>query len=467
MSGELRIVGATPSENLDMATREYVSSLQSEDMSTEAIDDAVSSALTGYATKEYVDEQDALNATKEYVDAGDESRLHIADRNAPDGVAGLDALGRIERSRINVTSTQKMAAGLWVPSSYGSNTTALTTAEVLLFSTVVTNPGHPYRLVVMGNFSGRSNTDGAAPVVRVRVGAPDGHASGQIIAQGIGSTESYDYLGIDHFSRTGGTLGSGWEESWTGSGSGHAETNGSAAVYKKDGYENNRIGYFRRLGNDALTAGDYQQIEWVNDSDCDDGNDLVSFLGVSGRNLALGRMSEDMAHWTGFAIDAHKARFAYRVAGGDPVFGDPVDCESEEGNRFTIRLGTSTSARHFQLLRDGVTVMTHHDSGAVTSMGATRRGWGFGFRAGNHEFLGFPTEQAEPASLRSITISDSTPGVDLKNYTSIPIMPVSMSTQSVRTGETVLYITISSTTGSAVNVGYDHSPSLSILALPA
>ena len=453
---ESRYVGPQASAAIDLGTRGYITSAMSTDMTAEQIDAAVTARLSAsYVTKTYVDAQDDVNATPADVAAGDATRLKLAQKNTANGVAGLDAGGRVDRSRINRPSQQRYPRVLWTPTSYGGPVVG--TTESTVYTVPVTDPGYPYRLVVFGNVDALTSFDGAYPQVLVRAGS----TAGPVIASGIGTTESYNYLGVDLFGRTASTLGSGWEEQWNGSDNGYADVDGTSARYVRDGASNSRIGTFRRLGNDATTITDYQEIAWWASSDCDPG----TTFGTSGRNLVCGRMSSDHNSWVGFALDADTARFAYCL-GGTITLGASADCDNTNNTYFRARIGTEAGDRHFQLLRNNSPVLTVQDTGLVTAMGSGNRGWGFGFRAGNKEFAAISYEQASPGRVDWITINDTLPGQDSSSIAPVYVMPDSLSTQTVRTGPVTLYVRAAASTY-VMGVGYANKPSLSVLALPA
>ncbi|QDH91874.1 hypothetical protein SEA_PHRAPPUCCINO_199 [Mycobacterium phage Phrappuccino] len=435
-----------------------------EDMSASEIDARITSGLSAYATKSFVDSRDALNATPSYVDAGDATRLKQAQKNVANGVAGLGADGRVDRNQIGVSDTQRLPKGFWTPPNYGSGPVVITSGEATLFPMPVTDPGYPYRLVVMGNIDALSGNEGTAPRILVRVGSP----SGPVIASGQGSPESYSYLGTDQFNRTGANLGSGWSELWVGSDSGHAEVSNGQAVYVKSGVSPSRAGLFRRTGNDATTETNYQEVDYVTTTSCDDGNDLASFLGVSARNFILGRASADLQNWCGFFLDAHDAQFGYRLNGTTNTLGSSVSCENTANTWFKGRFGTQAGERVFQLLRNNVPILTVNDTNAVTPMGTDYRGWGFGFRAGNHEVFGVPSQQAAPAFIDWITINDTVPGEDNSSFAPVYVIPESMATQAARTGATTLYVQLAETgPAGAVGGGYTYHNNLSVMAIPA
>ena len=154
-----------------------------------AVTSLITSGLAPYVPKSYVDTRDALNATQAYVDAGDATRLHLAQINTPNGVAGLDPTGRIAIGRLNVASTQRFPSPFLSPSAYNTTTVSATApAEVSLYGPItVADPGYTYRLFITGHVVTTTSADGVIPVVRVRAGS----TTGPILAASNGLGELY------------------------------------------------------------------------------------------------------------------------------------------------------------------------------------------------------------------------------------------------------------------------------------
>ncbi|UTQ78017.1 hypothetical protein [Mycolicibacterium phage Kashi_SSH1] len=111
--GTLKYVGRPVADDPDLAYRGYVSSVKAADLSTEAIDQTINNGLNTYASKVSVDDGDSLLATPQYVTDGDDTRLRLAQRGAPNGIAPLDAMGRIPASFIDAPTTQRWTRGPW------------------------------------------------------------------------------------------------------------------------------------------------------------------------------------------------------------------------------------------------------------------------------------------------------------------------------------------------------------------
>jgi hypothetical protein len=121
-------------------------------MSIEEINAHIATGLAAYATKEYVDTRDALNATNADMVNGDNLRLQLASKNVANGIVGLGADGRFNPGLSSVEHTQKVPNGPWTPVSYGSP--VVTTTTETLFTMDVTDPGHDYKIIVGGTIDG-------------------------------------------------------------------------------------------------------------------------------------------------------------------------------------------------------------------------------------------------------------------------------------------------------------------------
>jgi hypothetical protein len=183
----LPYVGTGPSDDKDIVIRGYVQSLMDLNIAQSTVDAMISTGLTGFVTKAYVDTQDGLNATKTYIDAGDATRLKLSQVNVASGAAGLDISGRINSARLAVTSTQRWPKPFISPAAYNLSTVTTSTTETEVYPVAIADPGFTYKLLVMGVANVFTDTDGQWPVVRVRQGS----LSGQIIAQGNGLGEVY------------------------------------------------------------------------------------------------------------------------------------------------------------------------------------------------------------------------------------------------------------------------------------
>lgn len=184
----LSYVGSAQQNPNDLVNDGYVNSLLSLDLPQATVDSLINSGLSGYVTKAYVDSQDALNATKAFIDAGDATRLHLSQVGVPNGVAGLNNLGRIDTGRVSVASTQRFPKPFYSPSAYNTAAVAASTAETQVYPAMsVADPGFTYKLLIFGAVDAATSVDGAYPIVRVRVGS----MTGPIVAGGYGLGEKY------------------------------------------------------------------------------------------------------------------------------------------------------------------------------------------------------------------------------------------------------------------------------------
>jgi hypothetical protein len=180
-------VGATQGAARDLVSLGYVNNLLGLNLGQTVVDTLISTTLSGYVTKAYVDSQDALNATKAFIDAGDSTRLKIAQVGVANGAAGLLLNGRIDASRVSTASTQRFPQAFASPSAYNSTALTATSTEVLVFPVSVADPGFAYKLLVFGQLDGKTSVDGEYPIIRVHQGT----VTGQVVAGGFGMGESY------------------------------------------------------------------------------------------------------------------------------------------------------------------------------------------------------------------------------------------------------------------------------------
>ena len=183
----LKYLGPFPSHAADLADQDYVNSLTAANLTVDQINALCASGFSTYATKDYVDQQDLLNATQDYIDTKDDLRLPTARVNVNNGVPGLDANTRIDVARVNRPSSQRFPKGVWSPSAYNADTVTATTTESQLYPVPVSDPGFPYKLIVTGHVDACSNTDTQYPIVRVRAGS----MNGAVVASGKGIGSSY------------------------------------------------------------------------------------------------------------------------------------------------------------------------------------------------------------------------------------------------------------------------------------
>ena len=480
---ELDYLGPAAVDDADLGTRGYVHSVGDDDIPTSTIDARISTDLSAYVSTDDLTSLTADMATKDDVKSGDstagipgtDNLVPLTFKDTAGGVPTLDAAGRVSRGQINHDNTQRFPHGPWSPTDFGSPVSVHPedashgieeVDEAVIYTTDITDPGTPYRLAVFCTTLGLSGQDGAvAPLVRVRVGSK----TGPVIAQGVGSYEGYDYLGIDHFNRVGGNLGSGWQESWTGPGTGHAVTDGSNCVYTKDGVSKGRIGLFIRTGNDATTPTDIQEITWLTASACEPGNDPNNPASADAQNLVLGRCSSDAKTFCGFVVGAGAAGLYYSANGTASNYLATVSgLPNAAGVKWAARFGTATNTRQFQLLCNDTVVLDYTDAAAATQIGSNYRHWGFGYESGQVQFGGFPTGQTAPAALNWITINDRLPSDRQISYSPVDVMPKALGSQDVLTGPQTLYVTVASTTAqTVVSAGYVDEASFSAIALAA
>lgn len=452
----LQYRGALAAANQDLTYQDYLTLLKSADLTTAAIDNAINGGLAGYATIAYVDAQDMLNATKAYIDAGDAQRIHLTAQNIANGVAPLDANGKVSPARINAPLTQRWVRGPWTPSAYLASQVDVSSGETTLYSCPVTDPGWPYKLVVFGMLDASTSLDAEYPIANVRAGDP---AAGEIIAQGISMSDAPPTaapVAGDNFTGTSTGLPPGdWnitEVEGTIANGGQYDKSGGEAVWTPSGGYATTLRYRRINAADAVTQTDYQKIRMVIGSTPDQGYVRL-----------LGRLNTTETTWVGLKIDGTtgNGRFEY-ASGGSPVaLGSAFNFDiSAAGTIVDFLLGTSSSVRQFSAYRNNVLVSSVTDSGAVTTVSPGFRGWGFYAHSDVGGFIF--TYVIAPPSLASLLIGDAAP-----SFGSMSIMPNSPATMATRTGPTTLYVrgTRSGTTSIASFSPYQ--PKLNIFAIPA
>ena len=194
----LRYMGASPAEDANLATFDYVNSLGTQNLSEADVrlnirerfesvvyatsdwaNSVINSTLTGQAFARQSDLTSAF-ANKIAVLGNLKSRAN--------GPIALDVSGKVDTSLITKASTQTLPRRPWSPSSYPvlSNVTA----ETNILSIPITSPYANYRVFVTGTINAKVSADGQYPIVRVRAGGANATA-GQVVATGYGLGESH------------------------------------------------------------------------------------------------------------------------------------------------------------------------------------------------------------------------------------------------------------------------------------
>ena len=454
----LRSKGIAPTTDKEVATKGYLTSVRGADSLTQtAITTQVTTALAGYADASYVATRDLLNASIAQVDAGDLDKLKVSTVNALSGVAGLDGTGRIAVARVPGTSTQRWPRGPYTPASYHSSTVTSTSGtETTIFTHTLANPGYPFRLLVSGQVDVRTATDGDAPVVRVRVGS----TSGPIMAAGTASPSQYRY-GVDTFNRTVSSLGAGWEQTYSGAGSGHTETT-NKAFWVSDGNDPARKGFFRKVADFATTVDDYQEVFYRVADACEAGG----LFGSDPHNRLYGRVNAAKSAYIAFDMTDTTASLVYANGGTESTLVAPQSGFAQSvGDEILAQFGyfAGTNKRRFRLVRNGTVKIDYTDTGLVTAMSTDHRGWGFGHQAGSSLLFG----QSKPAALDWIALTDPIApwSADPENYSSAVLTTTDLSSQPSLVGDQTLHVTLDATNTSTV-YATTTLPKLHIMAIP-
>ena len=219
----LPYVGVGPTAALDISDRGYLVSLQALTLPQETVTTLITTGLTTYATRSYVDAQDALLATKAYIDGkyangdpipdtdtlnynpkgGDASRILKTRINTNGGPVGLDSIGKLDRAILTIPDEQKWPAPSSSPSSYNASpvtTSGVASIESTVYTHTVPDPGYPYNLLVFGQVDVATSVDDNFPNISVRADSPTGTlvGTGYGVAESYGIAPSFDAVGVGY-----------------------------------------------------------------------------------------------------------------------------------------------------------------------------------------------------------------------------------------------------------------------------
>lgn len=154
---------------------------------------------------------------------------------------------------------------------------------------------------------------------------------------------------------------------------------------------------------DAVTLDDYQIVSMVIGTQLHDTN--VNITGEC-HNSLYGRVNTAATHYVRAKVERGQASLWYAAGGSEAQLGSPVSTTHAVGVKFDLVCGTSGGLRVFQIRRNGAVILTYTDGAAVTSAGASYRGWGFGM--GNAAEV-FGNQTVRPSSIARVTVADNTP----------------------------------------------------------
>ncbi|ACH62207.1 hypothetical protein MYRNA_240 [Mycobacterium phage Myrna] len=446
----LRYVGAPVADDPDLVYQDYVRLLKDEDLTTEQIDAVIDSGLGSYATRSYVEQQDALLASSEYINAQDNLRVKLASKDVPNGVAALDATGKVSPNRINAPNSQRYLKGPWVPSAYMGAVDSIA-AGTTLFTLPVADPGYPYRLLVFGEIDGHINTDTEHLGITVNVGSP----SGPVVALGRGAQDAQENaLAGDDFNRANSSnIGAGWDYEY-GSGTGSLTISGNAAAWADGGAEWRTVTARRVDPNSAKTATNIQRVLATIDTA---GETELSGQGKPYLRLFT-RVNDAGTQYCAWEHTDTNLRFVYNAGAGEQQLGTTVASGNMGGGTQAIAFAGNPAgeARKFYFYKGTTLIHQVEDTAAVTAMGPNNRGWGFGMRATSRNF-----GQTTPPSLDSIYVTDALP-----NHAQISILPYNL-TGGALTGATTLYVQAGRSGTVALGSVRAYRPRLHVMAVPA
>ena len=182
-----RYVGRAADDPHSISYLSYDQSQSGQGLTQAQIDASVQSQLSGYATRAYVDQQDALKATSAYVSNGDTAKIKLAQRGAADGAAPLDSSGLVPVANLNAGAY----GWQWTYSGSGYNTGVVTVSSTATFSLLATitvnasafwNNGISCFPLIFGYWEARGISGTGRPLIEVRLGG----TTGTLVAKGMG-----------------------------------------------------------------------------------------------------------------------------------------------------------------------------------------------------------------------------------------------------------------------------------------
>ena len=461
-----------PVEDNDLALQGYVESLTETHMEQSAVDDLIAEGLTGYALKTEVDALDANLASVAAVDAGDAGKLKWIDRNTANGWAGLNSAGRIESSRVALTSTQRWPVPFFTPAAYpGTPTPIPHGSEVTLYTADVADPGTNYKLLVSGHHEVQPLTGGNV-TIRVRVGSD----SGTVVAVGRPAADDFIYGRAEFLNASTSDVGVGWEQSNGGGGEGYYASDGTQAYWSRETEvtlgQSSRFGICRKIGDFGTSTSDYQELTYV----IGDEPEVVDWIdGVSVYTLFYGRVASDWSRYIVVKVQGGRAlnprgntTLYYNNGAGEVSVGTATGILLETDDELKLVCGDHATGnrRKIQVYYNDALKITWNDVSS-SALGANFRGWGFGGIAG-YTGLFAGNRQADPGAFASARLYDpDAPWADATARSPAGLLPVSLADQDVLSSATTLYVTAECDTPGGTSSVTTHYPKLHIVALPS
>lgn len=458
-----------PTEDDDLALRSYVDSLTDTHMDQAVVDALIEDGLINYALKTEVDALDANLATIAAVDAGDAGKLKWTDRNTANGWAGLDSTGRIDISRVALTSTQRWPNPFHTPAAYPASPTAVPYgSEVTLYTADVADPGFDYKLLVSGHHEVQPRTGGNV-VVRVRVGSD----SGTVVADSYPAADDFTYGRAEFLNASTAGIGAAWEQSNGGPGNGHFASDGTQAYWSPDGIDANRFGICRKVGDFAVSSSDYQELTYS----ISEAPGVPDWLGgVENFTLFYGRVASDWSRYIVLKIASGRvllggtgnATLYYNNGAGEVSVGTATGLSMNPGDTIKLKCGdyATKNKRKIQVYYNGGLKITWNDTSS-SAMGASYRGWGFGGISGYTGFFAGNT-QSSPASLAYAQLYDpQAPWADTTARAPATLVPTPLDDQDLLSGAETLYVTAECDSSGGTAYVTTHYPKLHIVPLPS
>ena len=171
------------------------------------------------------------------------------------------------------------------------------------------------------------------------------------------------------------------------------------------------------------------------------------------------RMSDNKQSYVAWEITEGDVMLIYNNGSGENQLGATTGGLSYgAGEAFYSAAGDLTgNKRVFTVYKGNSVIASINDTGAVTPLGNSNRGWGIGARASTRGF-----GQTSPPSLYVAGVVDY-----VMNYGTTAIMPRALDTMPALTGSTILYVRALRSGSTGAITGANKVNNLHILTVPA
>jgi hypothetical protein len=207
----------------------------------------------------------------------------------------------------------------------------------------------------------------------------------------------------DDFERGAGGLGAGWSVTYS-SGPGTIGLDGHNAVWNAAALTaSTRTATCRWLGTNPVSFTDYQRVTVVLNTVPE-----VFLIGAPAANDILLRMDSGATNFIRIRFAGDKTVSIRRIVSGveTTMNSGTLTNSLSAGASLTGEAGKLGTARYFRALVNGFPVLEWTEASAVSMVGSSYRGWGFGMFAGSKTDLIFVPAQAKPGQVKQWTAAD-------------------------------------------------------------